>query len=189
MIDLWKIIQDGDFFTIEDPKTKFLIEKPFIRLKDDEKRKLDKDYYNKNHVRKFLCILSKVTTIKEAKDLAIFPLDELIGNLKDEIILENNGVVYKTTKEKVKSLALIAKVIREQTSDESDNQDGCEGNDKDEEEFNLMVKNFRKFFMKGVKILEALNETMVVMVAVARTTSLMIVQRRGEKGVRWWNSG
>ncbi|GJU85950.1 retrovirus-related pol polyprotein from transposon TNT 1-94 [Tanacetum coccineum] len=68
-----------------------------------------------------------VTTIEEAKDLATFPLDDIIGNLKVyEMILENDGVVSKTTKEKVKSLAFIAKVTKEQTSDDSDSQGGSD---------------------------------------------------------------
>ncbi|GKB85178.1 retrovirus-related pol polyprotein from transposon TNT 1-94, partial [Tanacetum coccineum] len=50
-------------------------------------KSLDPDYSSKNHVRKFLRTIplkwrAKVTTIKEAKGLAILPLDELIGNLK-----------------------------------------------------------------------------------------------------------
>ncbi|GJV11006.1 zf-CCHC domain-containing protein [Tanacetum coccineum] len=67
---------------------------------------------------------AKVMAIEEAKDLSTLPLDELIGNLKVyEIVLDNDGVASKTTKEKVKSLALKAKVTREQTSDDSDSQD------------------------------------------------------------------
>ncbi|GKC95926.1 retrovirus-related pol polyprotein from transposon TNT 1-94 [Tanacetum coccineum] len=66
--------------------------------------------------------------------------------------MEIQGVVSKTnTKEKVKSLALKAKVTREQTSDDSDIQGGSD-EDLDEEEskaFNLMARNFRKFFRKG----------------------------------------
>ncbi|GJX77881.1 hypothetical protein Tco_0324692 [Tanacetum coccineum] len=96
---------------------------------------------------------AKVTAIEEAKDLATFPLDELIGNLKVyEMVLDNNGVASNTTKEKVKSLALKAKVTREQTSDESDSQDGSDEDIDEKEEaeaFNLMAKNFRKFFRKG----------------------------------------
>ncbi|GKB47673.1 hypothetical protein Tco_0898426 [Tanacetum coccineum] len=38
--------------------------------------------------------------------------------------LDNDGIESKTTKEKVKSLALKAKVTREQTSDDSDSQGG-----------------------------------------------------------------
>ncbi|GJV71276.1 hypothetical protein Tco_1491271 [Tanacetum coccineum] len=121
-------------------------------------KSLDPDYSSKNHVRMFLHALplkwrAKVTAIEEAKDLATLPLDELLINLKVyEMILENNGVVYKTiTKEKVKSLALKAKVTREQTSDDSDSQRGSD-EDVDKEEadaFNLMAKNFRKFFCNG----------------------------------------
>nr|GEV38763.1 reverse transcriptase domain, reverse transcriptase zinc-binding domain protein [Tanacetum cinerariifolium] len=88
-------------------------------------KSLDPDYSSKNHVRKFLRALplklrAKVTAIEEAKDLATLPLDELIGNLKD------------------------------QTSDDSDSQDGSD-EDVDEEEaeaFNLLARNFRKFFPK-----------------------------------------
>ncbi|GJZ07665.1 retrovirus-related pol polyprotein from transposon TNT 1-94 [Tanacetum coccineum] len=72
-----------------------------------------------------------VMAIKESKDLATLPLDKLIGNLK--------------------SLAHKAKVTREQTSDNSDSQGGSD-EDIDEEEaetFNLMARNFRKFFRKG----------------------------------------
>ncbi|GKD71628.1 hypothetical protein Tco_1325718, partial [Tanacetum coccineum] len=73
-------------------------------------------------------------------------------NHVSEMILENNGVASKTTtKEKVKSLALKAKVTKEQTSDDSDSQEGSD-EDVDEEEaeaFNLIVKNFRTFFRKN----------------------------------------
>ncbi|GKB93689.1 hypothetical protein Tco_0979826 [Tanacetum coccineum] len=93
-----------------------------------------------------------VTAIKEAKDLATFPLDEIIGNLKVyEMILDNDGVAFMTTKENVKSLALKAKVTREKTSDDSDSQGGSD-EDLDEDEtkaFNLMARNFHKFFWKG----------------------------------------
>ncbi|GKC07876.1 retrovirus-related pol polyprotein from transposon TNT 1-94, partial [Tanacetum coccineum] len=58
----------------------------------------------------------------------------------------------KTTKEKVKSLALKAKVTRDKTSDDSDSQGGCDEDVDEEEEaeaFNLLVMNFHKFFRKG----------------------------------------
>ncbi|GKF39033.1 hypothetical protein Tco_0119094, partial [Tanacetum coccineum] len=81
-------------------------------------KSLVQDYSRKNHVRKFLGALplkwrAKVMAIKEAKDLVTLTLDELIGNLKVyEMILENDDVASKNTKEKVKSLALKAKVNR-----------------------------------------------------------------------------
>ncbi|GJS58566.1 hypothetical protein Tco_0653350 [Tanacetum coccineum] len=62
------------------------------------------------------------------------------------MVLDNDGVASKTTKEKVKSLALKAKVTREQTSIDSDSQGGSD-KDIDEEEaevFNLLVRNFSK---------------------------------------------
>ncbi|GJX47126.1 putative reverse transcriptase domain-containing protein [Tanacetum coccineum] len=117
-------------------------------------KSLDPDYSSKNHVRKFLRALplkwrSKMTLIEEAKDLATLHLDELIGNLKVyEMVLDNDGVASKATKEKAKSLALKAKVTREQTSDNSTCQDES---DKDEE-INLMAINFKKFPRKGVKV-------------------------------------
>ncbi|GJT41622.1 integrase, catalytic region, zinc finger, CCHC-type containing protein [Tanacetum coccineum] len=96
-------------------------------------------------------VKAKVTAIEEAKDLAILPLDELIGNLKVyKMVLDNDRVGSKTTKEKVTSLGLKAKIIREQTSDDSDSQGGSD-KDMDEEEaeaFNLLSRNFCKFFRK-----------------------------------------
>ncbi|GKC13078.1 hypothetical protein Tco_1009860 [Tanacetum coccineum] len=72
-------------------------------------------------------LLAKVMAIEEAKDLATLPLDELVGKLKVyEMVLDNDGVASKTTKEKVKSLALKAEVTRKQTNDDSDSQGGSE---------------------------------------------------------------
>nr|GEV35209.1 hypothetical protein [Tanacetum cinerariifolium] len=117
-IDLWQLIYYGDFiFEMEDPKTKMVKETPYDLLKNDKKKKLGKNneanmtlynalphqnYPNKNHVRTFLCALP-------LKCLKVY-----------EMVLENYDVVSKIAKEKVKSLALKAKVIREQTSDDSD---------------------------------------------------------------------
>nr|GEU49029.1 UBN2 domain-containing protein [Tanacetum cinerariifolium] len=123
-------------------------------------KSLNPDYSSKNHVRKFLHALpmtrrAKVTAIEETKDLATLPLDKLIGNHKVfEMVLDNDGVASKTTKEKVKSLALKAKVTREQTSDNSDSQGGSDEEINEEEEaeaFNLMARNFCKFFRKGIR--------------------------------------
>ncbi|GJX00232.1 hypothetical protein Tco_0184145, partial [Tanacetum coccineum] len=90
---------------------------------------------------------AKVTVIEEAKDLATLPLKELIKNLKVyEMVLDNDDVASKTTMEKVKYLALKAKVTRDQTSDNSDSE-GESDEDIDEEKaeaFNLLARNFRK---------------------------------------------
>ncbi|GKB84659.1 putative reverse transcriptase domain-containing protein [Tanacetum coccineum] len=95
-------------------------------------------------------LLAKLTAIEESKDLASLPLDVLVGNLKVyEMILENDGVVSKiTTKDKVKYLALKANITRGQTSNNSTCQDEIDEN----EEINLMAKNFRKLSRKGVKV-------------------------------------
>ncbi|GKC80952.1 hypothetical protein Tco_1136669 [Tanacetum coccineum] len=86
---------------------------------------------------------AKVTAIEEAKDLATLPLHELIGNIKVyKMVLDNDGVASKTTKEKVKSLTLKAKVTRDQTSDDSDSQGGSDG--EEPEAFNLLARNFCK---------------------------------------------
>ncbi|GJS89923.1 hypothetical protein Tco_0772559 [Tanacetum coccineum] len=158
-IDL--LTQEYDKFSISNEET---IDSGFTRFNNivTSLKYLDPDYSSKNHVRKFLRDLSlkwraKVTAIEEAKYLTTLPLDKLVENLKVyEMILENNGVVSKTTtKEKVKSLALKAKVTREQTSDDSDSQDGSDEDVDEEEEveaFNLMARNFRKFFHKGNRL-------------------------------------
>ncbi|GJU31887.1 retrovirus-related pol polyprotein from transposon TNT 1-94 [Tanacetum coccineum] len=151
------LTQEYEKFSISNEKT---IDSGFTRFNAivTSLKSLDPDYSSKNHVRKFLRALplkwrAKVTAIEEAKDLASLPLDELIGNLNVyEMVLDNDGVAFKiTTKEKVKSLALKAKVTRDQTSDDSDSQ-GKSDEDVDEEEakaFNLLARNFRKFFRKG----------------------------------------
>nr|GFA97408.1 hypothetical protein [Tanacetum cinerariifolium] len=56
------------------------------------------------------------------------------------MVVENDGVVSKNTKEKVKSLAHEAKVTRKKTSDNGDSQ---EGSDEDED-FNLMARNGKR---------------------------------------------
>ncbi|GJX39521.1 retrovirus-related pol polyprotein from transposon TNT 1-94 [Tanacetum coccineum] len=66
------------------------------------------------------------------------------------MVLDNDRVAFRTTKEKVKSLALKAKVTRDQTSDDSDSQGGSDEdiNEEKAEAFNLLARNFRKFFRK-----------------------------------------
>nr|GEY91737.1 hypothetical protein [Tanacetum cinerariifolium] len=63
------------------------------------------------------------------------------------MVMDNDGVASKTTKEKVKSLALKSKVTREQTGDDSDSQG--ESDEEKAEAFNLLARNFQKFFRKG----------------------------------------
>ncbi|GJV75816.1 protein CHUP1, chloroplastic [Tanacetum coccineum] len=141
---------------MKDPETKIMKDTPYELLKDDQNKQLSKN--NKDKMTLYNALPrkeAKVTAIEEAKYLATLPLYELIGNLKlYEMILKNDGVASKTTKEKVNSLALKAKITREQTGDDSDSQGGS-NEDADEEEakaFNLIAKNFRKFFCKNNRL-------------------------------------
>ncbi|GJR85856.1 retrovirus-related pol polyprotein from transposon TNT 1-94 [Tanacetum coccineum] len=153
-IDLWQVIKNDDFYyEVEDSETKIIKETSYELLKDDQKKKLGKNYeakmtlYNalpqKEYEKVFMCKTTKevwhtliithqgnsqvknckidlltreyekenVTIIKVPKDLATLPLDELIGNLKVyEMVLDNDGITSKSTKEKVKLLALEAKL-------------------------------------------------------------------------------
>ncbi|GJU54004.1 retrovirus-related pol polyprotein from transposon TNT 1-94 [Tanacetum coccineum] len=148
-IDLWQVIQNGDFyFKIEDSETKLMKETSYELLKDTKKKQLGKNEEAKITIYNALpCKEAKVTVIEEAKDLATLPLDELTDNLKVyEMVLDNDGVASKTTKEKVKSLALKAKVTRDQTSDDNDSQGESKEviNEKEAEAFNLLARNFHK---------------------------------------------
>ncbi|GJZ33795.1 putative reverse transcriptase domain-containing protein [Tanacetum coccineum] len=85
---------------------------------------------------RFNAIRAKVTVIKEAKELATLPLDELIGNLKVyEMILASDGVTSKPIKEKVMPIALKANVTRGQTSNDNNGnrieRENCFGNGGD----------------------------------------------------------
>ncbi|GKA53898.1 zf-CCHC domain-containing protein, partial [Tanacetum coccineum] len=114
-IDL--LTQEYENFSISNEET---IDSSFTRFNAivTTLKSLDTDHSSKNHVRKFLRALplkwrAKVAPIEEAKDFVTLPLDELIGNLMVyEMILDNDVVSSKTTKEKVKSLALKAKVTK-----------------------------------------------------------------------------
>ncbi|GJX16709.1 hypothetical protein Tco_0217541 [Tanacetum coccineum] len=76
--------------------------------------------------------------------------DYLIGNLKVyEMVLRNDGVISNSTKEKVKSLALKAKVTKGQTSNDSVCQDESDEDKDEEEEFNSIVRNLWKLFKNG----------------------------------------
>nr|GEV48577.1 serine/threonine protein kinase SRPK1 [Tanacetum cinerariifolium] len=131
------------------------------------------NYSSNNHVRKFLRALLlkwrfKVTTFEEAKDLATLSSDELISNLKVyEIILENDGVAFKTTKEKVKSLGL--KVIRFFRK----------GNDPDmaiDSKTRLIGLEEAAEIALGTKEVKSLNKGEVVIIARKKATSLVSVQ-------------
>ncbi|GKD93962.1 hypothetical protein Tco_1373799 [Tanacetum coccineum] len=106
---------------------------------------LDKGYYSKNYVRKFLIALhpkyrAKITAIEESKDLTSLSLDELIGNLKvHEMIIKKDFEIIKANVER-KSLALNAKK-------KSSNEE-CSTSSSEDEEYAMAVRNFKKFFKR-----------------------------------------
>nr|GEX80762.1 integrase, catalytic region, zinc finger, CCHC-type, peptidase aspartic, catalytic [Tanacetum cinerariifolium] len=89
--------------------------------RNDLSKALDEGFSSKNYVRKFLRALhpkwrTKVTAIKESKDLTSLSLDEIIGNLKVyEVIIKNDSEMVKGKREQNRSLALKAK---KESSDE-----------------------------------------------------------------------
>ncbi|GKA93866.1 retrovirus-related pol polyprotein from transposon TNT 1-94 [Tanacetum coccineum] len=94
-------------------------------------KSLDQDYSGKNHV-------SSCSSTKMESQCLLNDLGKLCCSFQEHQV-------------KVKSLALKAKVIREQTSDDSDSKKGSDEY-VDEEEAkacNLIARNFRKFFRKG----------------------------------------
>jgi hypothetical protein len=110
---------------------------------------LDESFCSKNFVRKFLRALhpkwrEKVTEIEESKDLSSMSLDELIGNLKvHEMVMEKDSELVRGKKEKVKSIALKARV---QSSDDEEST-----SDSDDEEYAMAVRDFKKFFRRRGK--------------------------------------
>ncbi|GJV81734.1 cytochrome P450 76C1-like protein [Tanacetum coccineum] len=113
-------------------------------------------FSSKNYVRKFLWALhpkwiEKVTAIEESKDLSSLALDELIGNLKIyEVVMEKDFEFYKGKKERVKSISLKAK------KESSDDETLTSRND--DEEYDMAVRNFKKFFKRKGKFVRQPHE-------------------------------
>ncbi|GKE11587.1 hypothetical protein Tco_1415138, partial [Tanacetum coccineum] len=123
---------------------------------------------------RFNAIRAKITVIEEAKDLATLPLDELIDNLKVyEMVLENDGIVSKTIKEKVMPVALKAKVTRGQISSNSiskgeqafvkgawsDSEDGHEGRNMSHgNRLSRAYKEKRSLESKQSRLLNKIND-------------------------------
>ncbi|GJR96749.1 hypothetical protein Tco_0268923 [Tanacetum coccineum] len=124
-LDLWHVITNGkdnkidlfvqqyeQFVISEDEST----DSAFARFNTiiTSLKALDKGYFSKNYVRKFLRALhlkwrANVTAIEKSKDLTSLSLDELIGNLKvHKMIIKKDSEIVKAKVER-KSLALKAK--------------------------------------------------------------------------------
>nr|GEZ92500.1 UBN2 domain-containing protein [Tanacetum cinerariifolium] len=114
-------------------------------------KSLDMDYSSKNHVRKFLRAhplkwRAKVTAIEEAKDLATLSLDELVKILKVyEMILKNDG---------------------DNGSDEDIDEE------EEAEAFNLLARNFCKFFRKDNRFRREIDLVMDVIGSVKSAVCL-----------------
>ncbi|GJZ16756.1 hypothetical protein Tco_0552879 [Tanacetum coccineum] len=64
-IDLWQVIQNGDFiFMMEDLETKMDIERPYEKLKDNEKRQRGKNNEAKTTLYN---ALSRISQVKDCK--------------------------------------------------------------------------------------------------------------------------
>nr|GEX58067.1 zf-CCHC domain-containing protein/DUF4219 domain-containing protein/UBN2 domain-containing protein [Tanacetum cinerariifolium] len=113
-------------------------------------------FSSKNYVRKFLRALhpkwrAKVMVIEVSKDLSSLALDELISNLKvHDVVMEKDSEFYRGKKERVKSIALKAK--KESSDDETLTS---RSND---EEYDMVVRNFKKFFRRKGKFVRQPRE-------------------------------
>ncbi|GJU21947.1 hypothetical protein Tco_1155289 [Tanacetum coccineum] len=117
---------------------------------------LNEGFSSENYVKKFLRTLrpkwrAKVMAIEESKYLSSLALDELIGNLKvHELVMKKNSKIYKGKKERVKSIALKAK--KESSDDETLTSES------DDEEYDMAVRNFKKFFRRKDKFVRQPRE-------------------------------
>nr|GEX05646.1 zf-CCHC domain-containing protein/UBN2 domain-containing protein [Tanacetum cinerariifolium] len=145
-IDL--LIQQYEQFTILEEES---INNGFARFSTiiTSLKALDECLSGKNYVRKFLRALhpklrAKVMTSEESKDSSSLALDELIGNLKGhDVVMEKDYEIYKGKKERVKSISLKTK------KDSSDDETST--SKSDDEEYAMVIKNFKKFFRRKVK--------------------------------------
>nr|GEW86230.1 DUF4219 domain-containing protein/UBN2 domain-containing protein [Tanacetum cinerariifolium] len=152
-IDL--LVQQYEQFTILEEES---IDSGFARFNTivTSLKALDKGFSSKNYVRKFLRALhpkwrTKFTTIEESKDLSLLAQDELIGNLKvHELVMEKDYEIYKGKKEKAKSNALKAK------KESSDDETSTFGSD--DEEYAMIVRNFKNFFRRKGKFVRQPRE-------------------------------
>nr|GEZ08520.1 copia protein [Tanacetum cinerariifolium] len=126
-----KSYKTGDFYIeVVNLETKMMKETPYEFLKDEKKKQLGKN----NEAKMTLYI-----ALPRKEYERVF----MCKTAKEELMV----LLRKPIKEKVMPIALKANVTMGQTSSNIICQDE---NDKDEE-INLMAKNFRKLFRKGVK--------------------------------------
>ncbi|GJT72412.1 zf-CCHC domain-containing protein [Tanacetum coccineum] len=152
-IDL--LVQQYEQFTILEEES---IDSGFARFNTiiTSLKALDEGFSSKNYVRKFIRALhpkwrAKVTSIEESKYLSSLALAELIGNLKvHEVVMEKDSIIYKGKKKRIKSIALKAK--------KESNDDETSTSESDDEEYDMAVKNFKKFFRRKGKFVRQPRE-------------------------------
>ncbi|GJS79443.1 zf-CCHC domain-containing protein [Tanacetum coccineum] len=152
-IDL--VIQQYEQFTILEEES---INSGFARFNTiiTSLKALNEGLSSKNYVREFLRALhpkwrAKVTAIEESKDFSSLALDELIGNLKvHEVVMKKDSKIYKGKKERIKSIAIKAK--KESSDDETSTSRS------DDEDYAMVVRNFKKFFRRKGKFVRQPRE-------------------------------
>nr|GEU83359.1 zf-CCHC domain-containing protein/UBN2 domain-containing protein [Tanacetum cinerariifolium] len=117
---------------------------------------LDEGYSSKNYVRKFLRGIhpkwkAKVTVIEESNDLTSLSLDELIENLKvDVMIIKKDSKIVKVKVER-KSIALKAK--------KESNDEECSTCGSEDKEYAMTVRDFKKSFRRrGIFVRQPQND-------------------------------
>ncbi|GKB17068.1 hypothetical protein Tco_0850991 [Tanacetum coccineum] len=145
-IDLWQVIQNGDFYyEIEDSKTKLMKEPPYELLKNDEKKKLGKNNKAKMTLYNALPRIEYIDLLtKEYEKFSI----------SNEETIESGFIRFNAIVTSLKSLDLdySSKNHSATSSGDSDSQGDSDEDVYEEEEaevFSLMARNFRKFFRNG----------------------------------------
>ncbi|GKB94951.1 hypothetical protein Tco_0981088 [Tanacetum coccineum] len=167
-IDLWQVIQNGDFyFEVADSETKMMKETPYKILKDEQKKKLGKNneakmtLYNALPRKEYELIFSLKNTrssqspMKKLLISGFTRFNAIVTSLKSlDLDYSSKNHVRKCLH--ALSLKWRAKILKLKSLGNklvtSDSQGGSDEDIDEEEEakaFNLMARNFRKFFSKG----------------------------------------
>ncbi|GJW45462.1 hypothetical protein Tco_0074261 [Tanacetum coccineum] len=133
--DIWQslLITHQSNSQVKDNKINLLVQQ-YEQFTILEEESIDSGFAKCNTI-----ITSLKALDEELKDLSSLALDELIGNLKvHEVVMEKDSKIYIGKKERIKSIALKAK------KESSDDETSTSGSD--DEEYDMAVRNFKKFF-------------------------------------------
>ncbi|GJX09549.1 hypothetical protein Tco_0199408 [Tanacetum coccineum] len=175
-IDLWQVIQNRDFvFEIEDSETKMMKVMPYELLKDNEKIQLGKNneakmtFYNalpcKVYERVFICKTAKevchtlIITHQGNSQDKDFKIDLITQqyekfSISGEETIHNGFTRFNAIVISLKSLdqeysSKSCEEVWKLLLGEAVNEDGGRWGKKEVKAFNLMARNFCKFFQKG----------------------------------------